>query len=235
MAGYVNPLAQQAYYRERKLAPLLSGEGIHPGVAIGPAPAEDDDGQANRDAMFQTALQNTSASASNQSNLYIQAVQKKVQQDAEARQKAYMAKQLAKIAAAKPSGKVPTVSTTLSNSNKKLVGPYKLTPAANASYNALAAAYKKAGFGNLSIISGGRTYAEQQHLYDLYLQGRGNLAAKPGTSLHESGRAVDFGGAAHSAGTAAHKWLEQNASAFGWKWTGKNFSQFEPWHFEFVG
>ncbi len=41
------------------------------------------------------------------------------------------------------------------------------------------------------LAAAGRTRAEQQRLYDLYLAGKGNLAAKPGHSLHESGLAVD--------------------------------------------
>ena len=41
------------------------------------------------------------------------------------------------------------------------------------------------------ITSGFRTYAEQERLYKKYKSGRGNLAAKPGTSRHESGLAAD--------------------------------------------
>lgn len=41
-------------------------------------------------------------------------------------------------------------------------------------------------------MSSYRTYAQQQYLYDLYLSGRGNLAAIPGTSNHGWGLAVDF-------------------------------------------
>ena len=43
----------------------------------------------------------------------------------------------------------------------------------------------------INITSGKRTYAEQKVLYDAYLNGTGNLAAKPGTSNHERGDAVD--------------------------------------------
>lgn len=43
----------------------------------------------------------------------------------------------------------------------------------------------------LEVISGHRSHAEQQVLYDRYLAGTGNLAAKPGTSRHETGRAAD--------------------------------------------
>jgi D-alanyl-D-alanine carboxypeptidase len=41
------------------------------------------------------------------------------------------------------------------------------------------------------IISGLRTYQEQVALYNAYLAGRGNLAARPGTSNHEKGHAAD--------------------------------------------
>jgi hypothetical protein len=39
------------------------------------------------------------------------------------------------------------------------------------------------------IISGLRTYAEQVALWNAYQAGRGNLAARPGTSNHERGHA----------------------------------------------
>jgi hypothetical protein len=45
----------------------------------------------------------------------------------------------------------------------------------------------------VSITSGFRSQAKQQILYDLYKAGKGNLAAKPGTSKHEKGLAVDIG------------------------------------------
>ncbi len=41
------------------------------------------------------------------------------------------------------------------------------------------------------ITSGFRSYEEQERLYQMYLNGTGNLAAKPGTSRHESGLAAD--------------------------------------------
>lgn len=43
----------------------------------------------------------------------------------------------------------------------------------------------------IDVISGFRTHQEQQALYRQYLAGTGNLAAVPGTSRHESGRAAD--------------------------------------------
>lgn len=41
------------------------------------------------------------------------------------------------------------------------------------------------------VTSGYRSYAEQAELYRLYKRGSGNLAAKPGTSNHEGGQALD--------------------------------------------
>lgn len=41
------------------------------------------------------------------------------------------------------------------------------------------------------LDSGYRTYAEQEHLYKLWIEHIGNLAAKPGLSNHERGKAAD--------------------------------------------
>ena len=41
------------------------------------------------------------------------------------------------------------------------------------------------------VNSGYRSYAEQAVLYDRYLHGGGVLAAKPGTSNHNYGKAAD--------------------------------------------
>ncbi len=43
----------------------------------------------------------------------------------------------------------------------------------------------------LDVISGHRSYEKQAELYQAYLNGTGNLAAKPGTSNHEHGGAAD--------------------------------------------
>lgn len=43
------------------------------------------------------------------------------------------------------------------------------------------------------IVSGLRTYAEQVALWNAYQNGTGNLAARPGTSRHETGNAADCG------------------------------------------
>lgn len=114
-------------------------------------------------------------------------------------------------------------------------GMYGLSARTSQALAALNAAYRQRFGQDLVINSGGRSYEEQARLYAAYRSGRGNLAAPPGTSVHESGRAVDFGGPIQNAGSAQHRWLQQNAGRYGWVWTGKNFSQFEPWHWEFHG
>jgi hypothetical protein len=56
--------------------------------------------------------------------------------------------------------------------------------------------------------------------------------AKPGSSLHEQGRAIDFviDGRAVKADSAAHRWLVANAPGFGFTAKAE-----EPWHWEFRG
>ncbi len=45
---------------------------------------------------------------------------------------------------------------------------------------------------SIYVSSGWRSYEEQAHLYQLYQEGKGNLAAPPGSSNHEDGRAADI-------------------------------------------
>ena len=77
--------------------------------------------------------------------------------------------------------------------------------------------------GRVTISSGFRTRAEQEALYAKYRSGQGNLAAKPGTSMHEHGGAVDFGGDLGLAAQLARKYGLVN-SVDG-----------EPWHFTLGG
>src|SRR5690606_36965513 len=48
--------------------------------------------------------------------------------------------------------------------------------------------------GRVYVVSGFRTRAQQERLYARYQAGRGNKAARPGTSMHGQGLAVDFEG-----------------------------------------
>jgi LAS superfamily LD-carboxypeptidase LdcB len=79
----------------------------------------------------------------------------------------------------------------------------------------------------LKVNSGFRTMAEQQHLYGCYQSkacNNGNLAAKPGYSNHQSGKALDIA----VAQPAVFTWMRNNASKFGFVRTVAS----ENWHWE---
>jgi LAS superfamily LD-carboxypeptidase LdcB len=86
-----------------------------------------------------------------------------------------------------------------------------------------------------------RSGAWQQHLYNNYLAYKAGgpwapQAAKPGTSLHEKGIAVDIQGVDpsntnYNAKRAA--WLVSNAAKFKFYNTGAFFKNKEPWHWAY--
>jgi hypothetical protein len=82
----------------------------------------------------------------------------------------------------------------------------------------------------VSIRSGFRTYPEQEYLYKLYtLNPKKNaLAAKPGYSNHQDGKAfdIDVGG---FDGNPVYDWLKKNGPKFGFVRTVNR----EPWHWEY--
>lgn len=88
------------------------------------------------------------------------------------------------------------------------------------------AAAEKAGV-TLTISSAFRSMKEQQYFYNCYLTkacNGGHLAAKPGNSPHQNGRALDLG-------SSDFPWLTSNAHRFGFAKTVPS----ERWHFEFSG
>lgn len=80
-----------------------------------------------------------------------------------------------------------------------------------------------------------RDYARQVELRNLWLEGKGNLAAVPGTSIHGWALACDFGSGVASFGTPQKVWMDANAPAFGWRPTGNGFAPQEAWHFDYTG
>ncbi|HWK28087.1 MAG TPA: D-alanyl-D-alanine carboxypeptidase family protein [Solirubrobacter sp.] len=76
-----------------------------------------------------------------------------------------------------------------------------------------------------TVTSGFRTYEQQAALYQAYLDGTGNLAARPGTSNHEKGIAIDVTDT--EAFAAAMRAM--GAGALMRKVPG------EPWHFSTTG
>ncbi len=98
----------------------------------------------------------------------------------------------------------------------------------------LNAAYT-AKFGRpIAITDSYRSYEDQVRLKAT----KGFLAAKPGTSNHGWGLALDLGGGINNSGSAQHLWMAANAPRFGWvnpNWARPGGSKLEPWHWEFVG
>ncbi len=87
---------------------------------------------------------------------------------------------------------------------------------------------------DLCITDGYRSYSEQVSVH----WRKPGLAARPGTSQHGWGLAVDLCDGEASTGASQHSWLRENAPDFGWDnpdWARSGGSgPFEPWHWEYV-
>lgn len=120
------------------------------------------------------------------------------------------------------------------------------------SLEAMAKAAKESGF-ELMLISGYRSSAYQKELYDSHVRQYGQAeadrqSAKPGTSEHQTGLAIDVGRADKECellecfgDTPEGKWLANHAHEYGFiirylkdkeRYTGY---MYEPWHLRYVG
>lgn len=90
-------------------------------------------------------------------------------------------------------------------------------------FGAMRAAASASGV-HISIVSGFRTMDQQRYLYNLYLSGRGNLAARPGYSNHQSGLALDL----NTSASGVYNWLANHGSEYGFRRTVPS----EAWHWE---
>ena len=109
----------------------------------------------------------------------------------------------------------------------------RLRPAAARSFVALSAAYAQALGRPPCVIDGYRTLGEQQQLR----RTRPRFAARPGSSEHGLGLAVDLGCGMLSSRSAETAWMRSNAARFGWVhpvWARPGGSRPEPWHWEYV-
>jgi D-alanyl-D-alanine carboxypeptidase len=106
---------------------------------------------------------------------------------------------------------------------------------------------------DLMLASGYRSEAYQRQLYNGYVKSDGQAyadisSARPGTSEHQTGLAVDFDDSKRTCetqqcfgDTPAGKWLAQNAYKYGFimRYTADKQSvtgyEYEPWHFRYVG
>jgi len=129
-----------------------------------------------------------------------------------------------------PNGRIPaSVMTDLS-----WAPGHRLRPDAAAQLERLNTAFR-AEFGtNIHVTDSYRSFEAQ-----VALRARvGRLAATPGTSNHGWAVAVDLGTRINSFGTPQHRWMRENAPAFGWvlpSWARETGSLPEPWHWEFTG
>lgn len=105
----------------------------------------------------------------------------------------------------------------------------ELIKAAAAGFNAMNVESRKR-FGvelrPTGSMSSYRTFAEQQYLYNLYLSGKGNLAAVPGTSNHGWGVTVDF------ATTQMRSIVDQIGAQYGWSKSWSDAPS-EWWHVKY--
>ncbi len=92
----------------------------------------------------------------------------------------------------------------------------------------------RARFGtDICMTDGYRSYAAQVAVR----QRKPGLAARPGTSEHGFGLAVDVCGGVEAQGDG-YWWLRENAATFGWEnppWAQRDGrGPFEPWHWEYT-
>ena len=81
----------------------------------------------------------------------------------------------------------------------------------------------------LRAVSGHRTYGRQKALWAAYKAGKGNLAARPGTSRHEYGQAVDID-TRNQTDLAVIGWLHRHGHRYGYT----NTVPSELWHWQFM-
>lgn len=124
-------------------------------------------------------------------------------------------------------------------------------------YNAMISAAKKDGV-SLWVVSGYRSYSKQNRLYNNRVTRSKNEnpsftqeeaeadaarnVARPGTSEHQLGLAIDFNSVETSfADTKAGKWLKEHAAEYGFILRYEEDKQditkvtYEPWHYRYVG
>ena len=121
-------------------------------------------------------------------------------------------------------GEVPAGTTVLDDSVPAVA---RLEPALESALREAAADAARDGL-ELDVNSGWRSRAYQQELFAQAIRKYGSEAAavrwvaRPGTSVHEAGQAVDLGPAATTS------WLAEHGASYGLCRTYAN----EPWHFE---
>jgi D-alanyl-D-alanine carboxypeptidase len=106
---------------------------------------------------------------------------------------------------------------------------------------------------DVRVVSGYRSYADQQYTYNYWVQQLGQeegdrVSARPGHSEHQLGTTADLGSAAFGwdlredfGSTPEGQWLDENGAAYGFVVSypeGKEATTghaYEPWHLRYVG
>lgn len=124
--------------------------------------------------------------------------------------------------------------------------PGDLTAECAAAFKTMQSAAAKSGI-DLYIVSGYRSYATQQSVYNRYVNRDGKAeadtySARPGHSEHQSGLAMDLNSLyASFAYTAEGKWLAANSWKYGFIIRYPKNKQsvtgyiYEPWHVRYLG
>lgn len=147
--------------------------------------------------------------------------------------------------------KSPVPSSYVSRDLTPVDGSFMQAGAASAMSQMIEAAKKDKV--NLKVISGYRSYQEQQKVYNSYVAADGQAAAdtysaRPGFSEHQTGLAADLGNATGQCDlevcfetTPGGVWLAAHAHEYGFIIRyGKDKPpvtgyQYEPWHLRYVG
>jgi hypothetical protein len=111
---------------------------------------------------------------------------------------------------------------------------HRLRADAAAAFNEMSKEYATVFGAPICVTDSYRSRSEQVTLYGT----KPNLAARPGTSNHGWGTAVDLCGGVESFGTPQHAWLLTHAPLYGWfhpSWAEPTGSRPEPWHWEYAG
>src|ERR1043165_2939125 len=106
------------------------------------------------------------------------------------------------------------------------VSGVELEAATARAFRTMAKAAAKSGI-DIAIRSGFRSHEKQKELYRDYKRGWGHLAARPGSSNHPSGKALDI----YITDYRVYEWLKGHAAKYGFKRTVRR----EAWHWEYVG
>ncbi|MDE3720184.1 M15 family metallopeptidase [Nocardiopsis sp. N85] len=107
----------------------------------------------------------------------------------------------------------------------------RLRADAAAAFVELDAAYRERFGRAMCVADSYRPYHEQVALFQQMSPG---MAARPGTSTHGKGLAVDLCGGVNVLGGAEHEWMLAHAPAHGWDNPPWARGGFEPWHWEFT-